>query len=301
MPPTLAASEFKKEMLSGSTKLGLFLMSCSPMISYAGAYAGYDWLLIDAQHSPVDYHNLLTMVATIKTNHNIHVTSEEGAGEKKAGTSTSTTREVMVVVRVASAADRPGIQNALDCGADGVIIPYVNTRKELEEAVSCCFYAPRGTRSFANTPCMFRDGLSHYMQNADKNIIVGFQVETQACIDDLDNIMGVEGVDMAYLGPFDQSFSMGLYQKYHYDIDKMLHSPELTAVVDKMAAAAARHPHVSLGVYLTGPQRVKEFMDKGFRFITLGNDVDCFQSAANERRKKALEITGGKPAPSNTL
>ncbi len=108
--PALSGSEFKKQLRAGQPKMGLFLNAHSPTVAEQLAHSGYDWLLVDTQHGPMGYEKLSAMLSGISN-----------GGAKS-------------LVRVGSYADRPGIQQALDMGADGVLIPYINTADEAREA-----------------------------------------------------------------------------------------------------------------------------------------------------------------------
>src|SRR5271169_7055624 len=110
---SLTGAEFKKQLRTGTPKLGLFLNAHSPTIAEQLAYSGYDWLLVDSQHGPMGYEKLSAMLSGISN-----------GGAKS-------------LVRVGSYSDRPGIQQSLDLGADGILVPYINTAEEAREAVSC--------------------------------------------------------------------------------------------------------------------------------------------------------------------
>ena len=121
--PALSGSEFKKQLHQGTPKIGLFLNAHSPTVAEQLAHSGYDWLLVDTQHGPMDYEKLSAMLSGIAN-----------GGAKS-------------LVRVGGYDDRPGIQQALDLGADGVLIPYINTAEEARQAISCTKYPTVGTRS----------------------------------------------------------------------------------------------------------------------------------------------------------
>jgi len=227
--------------------LGLFLNSSSPTVAEQLAHSGYDWLLVDTQHGPMGYESLSGMLAGIAN-----------GGAKS-------------LVRVGSYQDRPGIQQALDMGADGVLVPYINTADEARQAVSCCRYPTAGTRSvYFPQRSMNRAGLLGYAGGANANTIVALQVETADCIKNMDEIAAVPGVDLLFLGQNDLCMSMGLYEKYEFP--HMYTSPELGAATDKLKAAANRN-NVILGVFLFGTSRVAEFIEKGFPFVSIGNDL----------------------------
>jgi 4-hydroxy-2-oxoheptanedioate aldolase len=247
MSEVLSGAEFKKQLRAGKTKLGLFVNSSSPTVAEQLAHSGYDWLLVDTQHGPMGYESLSGMLAAIAN-----------GGAKS-------------LVRVGSYQDRPGIQQSLDMGADGVLVPYINTAEEARQAVSCCRYPTAGTRSvYFPQRSMNRAGLLGYAGGANANTIVALQVETADCIKNIDEIAAVPGVDLLFLGQNDLCMSMGLYEKYEFP--HMYTSPELGAATEKLMAAAKKN-NVILGVFLFGTSRVAEFIEKGFPFISIGNDL----------------------------
>ncbi|CAD2217400.1 2,4-dihydroxyhept-2-ene-1,7-dioic acid aldolase [Angomonas deanei] len=263
------AAEFKAELRAGNPKFGVFLNSASPLVAGQFSHCGYDWLLIDAQHSPVDSLTLAGMVTAIRSG------------------------PARIMVRVGSTQDRSGIQNALDSGADGILIPYVNNAKELQEAVSCCFYPTQGTRSvYTPQQCMNSKGLLGYVPESNKNVIVAFQVETASCIENLEEIMAVKGVDIAFLGQNDLCMSMGLYDG-RYVFPEMYFSKELNEATQKLIATAQKN-NIILGIFLFGDERVGEFIEKGFTFFSLGSDLHHAQTQAAAYIKNLATITASK-------
>jgi 4-hydroxy-2-oxoheptanedioate aldolase len=247
MSAVLNGADFKKELRAGQPKLGLFLNSHSPTIAEQLAHSGYDWLLVDTQHGPMGNERLSAMLAGIAN-----------GGAKS-------------LVRVEGYHDRGGIQQSLDMGADGVLVPYINTAAEARQAVSCTKYPTTGTRSvYFPQRSMNRDGLLGYAGNWNKNGIVALQVETADCIKNIDEIAAVPGVDILFLGQNDLCMSMGLYEKYEFP--HMYTSPELNAATTALVNAAKKN-NIILGLFLFGTARVGEFLDKGFTFISIGNDL----------------------------
>ena len=225
----------------------MFLNSHSPTVAEQLAHSGYDWLLVDTQHGPMGYESLSAMLAGIAI-----------GGAKS-------------LVRVGGYSDRPGIQQALDMGSDGVLVPYINTAEEARQAVSCCRYPTAGTRSvYFPQRSMNRAGLLGYAGAANDNVIVALQVETADCIRNIDEIAAVPGVDILFLGQNDLCMSMGLFEKYKFP--DMYTSPELHDATTRLINAA-RTNKVILGVFLFGTPRVGEFIEKGFPFISVGNDL----------------------------
>ena len=190
--------------------------------------------------------------------------------------------------------DRAGIQQSLDMGADGVLVPYINTADEARAAVSCCRYPTAGTRSvYFPQRSMNKGGLLGYAGAANDNVIVALQVETADCIKNIDEIAAVPGVDMLFLGQNDLCMSMGLYEKYKFP--DMYTSPELGDATNKLVAAARKN-NIILGIFLFGTSRVAEFLEKGFRFISVGNDLHHIltQAGAYVKDVEAISTEGAK-------
>jgi len=267
----LNGSEFKKQLHQGIPKMGLFVNSHSPTVAEQLAHSGYDWLLVDTQHGPMHYEKLSAMLSGIAN-----------GGAKS-------------LVRVGGYNDRPGIQQALDLGADGVLIPYINTAEEARQAVSCTKYPTVGTRSvYFPQRSMNKAGLLGYAGNFNNNGIVALQVETASCIENMAEIASVPGVDILFLGQNDLCMSMGLYNKYEFPL--MYTSPELDAATKKLVEHARKN-NVILGLFLFGTARVGEFLDKGFTFISVGNDLHhvLTQTGAYVADMETVSKEKGKP------
>jgi 4-hydroxy-2-oxoheptanedioate aldolase len=247
MADSVSGTEFKNQLRQGQPKLGIFVNSHSPTIAEQLSFSGYDWLLVDTQHGPMNFEKLSAMLSGISN-----------GGAKS-------------LVRVGGYDDRPGIQQSLDLGADGVLVPYINTAEEARIAVSCTKYPTAGTRSvYFPQRSMNKAGLLGYAGNYNKEGIVALQVETASCIENIAEIAAVPGVDILFLGQNDLCMSMGLYEKYEFP--HMYTSPELNAATQKLIDHARKN-NVILGLFLFGTSRVGEFLEKGFTFISVGNDL----------------------------
>ena len=268
MSTPVSGAEFKAQLRAGSPKMGLFVNSHSPTVAEQLAHSGYDWLLVDTQHGPMGYEKLSAMLCAITS-----------GGAKS-------------MVRVAGYSDRAGIQQALDLGADGILVPYINNAEEARQAISCALYPTVGTRSvYFPQRCTNKAGLLGYVGNSNKNVIIALQVETADCIKNMTEIAAVPGVDMLFLGQNDLCMSMGLFETYEFPL--MYTSPELGAATDKLIAEAKKH-NIILGVFLFGTARVGEFLEKGFTFISVGNDLHHVLTQATAYVKDMEEIAKGK-------
>jgi len=248
MSEVLSGAEFKKQLREGKPKFGIFVNSHSPTVAEQMAHSGYDWLLVDTQHGPMGYETLSAMLCGIAS-----------GGAKS-------------LVRVGGYDDRAGIQQALDTGADGVLVPYINTAEEARQAVSCALYPTAGTRSvYFPQRSMNKKGLLGYAGGWNENAIVALQVETADCIKNIDEIAAVPGVDLLFLGQNDLCMSMGLFDG-RYKFPDMYFSDELKEATNKLINAARKN-NIILGLFLFGTARVGEFLDKGFPLISVGNDL----------------------------
>src|SRR5947208_5538197 len=235
MSEALSGAEFKKHLRAGKPKIGIFVNSHSPTLAEQLAHSGYDWLLVDTQHGPMDYERLSAMLTSIAH-----------GGAKS-------------MVRVGGYDDRPGIQQALDLGADGVLIPYINTAEEARQAVSCTKYPTSGTRSvYFPQRSMNKAGLLGYAGNWNNEGIVALQVETADCIKNIAEIAAVPGVDILFLGQNDLCMSMGLFEKYEFPL--MYTSPELNAATQSLIEAARKN-NVILGLFIFRTSRLRGSLD----------------------------------------
>jgi len=245
---------WKNAMRGGQKQYGLFLNSASPTIAAQLSTAGYDWLLVDTQHGPMNPETLSHMITSI---HN---------GKARA------------LVRVGGSSDIQGIQQALDLGADGILVPYINTADEVRASLAAMKYPMEGSRSvYFPQRSMNEDGLLGYCGRANKDIVCAFQVETHDSIKNIKEIAAIPGVDMLFLGQNDLCMSMGLYVKYQFPL--MYTSPELNEATQSLIDNAKKN-NVILGIFLFGTDRVKEFEGKGFNFISVGNDLHHIHTQA---------------------
>jgi 4-hydroxy-2-oxoheptanedioate aldolase len=204
------------------------------------AHQGWDTLTIDMQHGVVDYQTMVTMLQAIST--------------------TAT----VPIVRVPWL--EPGIlMKTLDAGASGVICPMVNTREDAQRLVAYTHYAPRGSRSFGPVRALLYGG-ADYAQHANDSIVAFAMIETAQALDQLDDILSVEGLDAIYVGPSDLSLSMGCRPVFD-DVD-----PPVAQAIAHIAERAKAHG-VQCGIHNGIPAVAQARVAMGYRFVTLGSDA----------------------------
>lgn len=254
-PGSRSLSPVAAAAAAGSPSYGLFVCSGSPEVTEAMAAAAPDWMCLDAQHAAVPYDRLKAMLCA-------------------AGNSSSS----KLIVRVGGPGDRFGIQQALDLGGDGVMVPLINSKADAEEAVSYCLYPPQGQRSVAgDIGAVFKRGtgvavLSEYLKSANKEVEVWLQVETRQCFEALDEVLSVPGITCAFLGPADMGFSFGLHVQQDYDLPAMMASPDMQQIYGTVVEACRRHG-VQPGVFCLGEERAAELASVGYRNIAFNTDL----------------------------
>lgn len=214
------------------------------------AHAGWDCLTIDMQHGIIDYAAALEMLTAISTT------------------------ETVPVVRVPWL--EPGIlMKMLDAGAYGLICPMVNTRDEAEALVSATHYQPRGSRSYGPIRGLLYGG-ADYLQHADDTIVVFAMIETEAALDNLDDILSVKGLDAVYIGPSDLSLALGSAPPAGDELE-----PPVEAAVDRILAAAKRRGVVA-GIHNATPEGAAKRIAQGFQFVTAGTDTRLLAAGSKD-------------------
>ena len=211
------------------------------------AHQGWDSLTIDLQHGMIDYQAAIPMLQAIST--------------------TST----VPMVRVPWL--EPGIlMKVLDAGAYGVICPMISTREDAERLVAACRYPPQGGRSFGPIRATLYGG-ADYPAHANETVAVFAMIETRQALDNLDEIVAVEGLDAVYIGPSDLASALG----YKPGFDRS--EPELVEAID-LVLAKARERNLVAAIHNGSPAYARSMIEKGFRLVTVGSDARFIASGA---------------------
>lgn len=227
------------------------------------AHQGWDTLTIDLQHGVIDYPTMVTMLQAIST--------------------TAT----VPVVRVPWL--EPGIlMKTLDAGAYAVICPMINTREDAQKLVAWTHYAPMGTRSFGPIRALLYGG-ADYPQHANRTIVTFAMIETAAALDNLDQIMSVEGLDAVYIGPSDLSLALGCRPVFD-DVD-----PPVAQAIEHILERAKAHG-LRAGVHNGAPEVALGRIAKGFDFVTVGSDARLMAAGSQQviaKMRAAAAAPGG--------
>ncbi|KAL8832525.1 MAG: hypothetical protein Q9191_000207 [Dirinaria sp. TL-2023a] len=175
---------------------------------------------------------------------------------------------VSPIVRVA-ANEGWMIKRALDSGAHGIIVPLLRTAQDARDLVQSAKFPPIGQRGFGSLLSMEKFGgitLAEYLQQANDSLLTIVQIETKEALQNLDAIAQVPGIDVLFVGPFDLGNSIG-----HPILDGTMHE-ELKDAIVKVQEAAKQH-NKQTGIYATGGDQAREFVDQGFHMVSVVTDM----------------------------
>jgi len=249
----------KKRLRAGETTYGCWLSFSNVNVAEILAGTGFDWVLIDTEHGPFGLEGLQHCLAAFNGSRTVPI------------------------VRVPWN-DAVRIKQILDLGADGVLVPMVNTLAEAKAAISACKYPPEGTRGFGPRRASdYGRSTDDYVAQANEGTIVVLQIEHIKAVDDVDSIIALPGIDVICLGPTDLSGSLGLLRQFTH--------PKVVAAVDKvMARSSAKGLPVCAGVAFP-PGIMKDWVAKGANFVLTMEDSTLFrQGATNALAAMRTEI-----------
>jgi 4-hydroxy-2-oxoheptanedioate aldolase len=243
----LPRNRFKHALHEGKPQIGLWSSLASHYTVEVIAGAGFDWILLDSEHSPNDLESLLIQLQA------------------------AAPYETHCVVRVPWN-DMVTIKRVLDIGAQSLLVPYVSTRTEAEHAVSYTRYPPAGVRGVAGTTRATRFGrIKDYAKRAHEEICLLLQVETQAALDNIETICAVEGVDGVFIGPADLHASLG----YPGEIA----NPKVKPLIDD-AIRRIRKAGKAPGILTPNEADARHWLECGALFVAVGADVGILARGA---------------------
>lgn len=240
----------KHILKDGGKVIGAWLQMASPVSAEILARVGYDFLLIDMEHGPGDIQTLIYQLQAMKG------------------------YEVNSIVRVPWN-DFVTIKRVLDAGAHGIHVPYVNTKAEAEAAVRAVKYAPGGIRGIAGSPraCGYGLNTANYQKYANDEILLYIAIETPEAVDNLDEILTVEGIDGIFIGPNDLATSIG-----HFTNSNHPETQEAIRVVEQKVFGKGKFLGTVGGTF----DKACELYEKGYQFVVTLSDAVTLSKVHNE-------------------
>ncbi|HJV63679.1 MAG TPA: aldolase/citrate lyase family protein [Albitalea sp.] len=227
--------------------VGTWISSASPIVAEAIGCAGFDWGLVDMEHSPLDVMGVVQLLQALSST------------------------KMLPVVRVPWN-DAVTVKRVLDAGAQTVMFPFVQNANEARHAVAATRYPPDGVRGMAGTSRATRYGTTaNYFRSANQTIGVIAQLETPHAIEQLGAIAEVDGIDALFIGPADLSAAMG-------HIGQLTHP----AVMEAMARAVHRCKNLGMPVGTLGSsaEMVAQYRAIGFDFVAVSSDIGFIMRGA---------------------
>lgn len=232
--------ELKKRLRAGETAIGGLLSISSPAVAEIMAGAGFDWVLIETEHSPFTLESLQSILMAFNG------------------------RDTVPLVRVPWN-DQVIIKQVLDLGAEGIMVPHVGSPEEARQAVAACRYPPEGIRGYGpwRASDYYRQA-DRYARLANEGIIVLIQIEHIDAVRSIGQILAVPGIDVVLLGPMDLSGSLGLLGQ--------LDHPQVVEAINQVIAEANR-ADISAGIPGDMPPEVMlQWVSRGCQFVFAGED-----------------------------
>jgi 4-hydroxy-2-oxoheptanedioate aldolase len=252
--------DLRRRVLAGEATFGLWLGLGSIVASEIVARAGYDWVVVDLEHGMAGETELLGQLVAIQ------------------GTATA------ALVRPVSA-ERMRVGRVLDLGADGLVIPRLETVAEVREARTWMCFPPAGIRGVAaGTRGPGYGTVPHAeLRRIDERILGVFQVESRMAVEAADEIAAIDGVDVLFVGPADLSHDLGIPGEFA--------NPVFTDALDRVAAAAGAHGKAA-GILLPYASEVPGYLARGFRFLGIGSDYGLVTRHARAQLAEARRALG---------
>jgi 2-dehydro-3-deoxyglucarate aldolase len=242
---------FRARLKNGEKLLGT--MVTLPTVSTAEilADAGFDWLFIDGEHGPLSTGDILGILQAVG-------------------------HRVACIVRV-PICDEAEIKKVLDLGAQGVIVPQVNTAEQAADVVKFSRYAPVGSRGVGLARAHgygFRFG--EYVASANDDVVVIVQAEHKMAVDNIDSIVKVPGIDCVLLGPYDLSASYGKMGQ--------ISDPEVLDAIGRITKTC-QSAKIPLGYFGVTAEAVRPYAEQGYSLLVAGVDVLFLGNGARKTMK----------------
>jgi 2-dehydro-3-deoxyglucarate aldolase len=249
--PVSIPSRLKQNLAAGKVTIGSWICIDSPMVAEVLAGVGFEWIVIDQEHTAIDIACAKMQMIAIQS------------------------RGVEVLVRV-PALDEAAIKRALDCGAQGVVVPMINSASDAKTAVEWSYYPPRGRRGVGLHRAQgYGPGFISYLKRLTEGLVVIAQIEHVDAVRRIDQILDVDGIDGIIIGPYDLSASIGHPGDFKH--------PEMIELLEQVSAACHRRkkPYGYHSV-TSNPSEAISRVKEGATFIAYGVDfLFLLESARN--------------------
>lgn len=254
-------NRFRRDLRDGKQLIGCWSSIGSPVTTEMLGLAGFDWLLLDAEHAPNDEMSLVPQLMALKESN------------------------TTPFVRIHSI-DPVMIKRVLDFGFYNILVPFVETKEDAIKAVSATRYPPAGIRgvSLAHRANAYGQ-MKEYFNTANDNITVVVQIENQRGLDNLEKILDVDGIDAVFVGPSDLAASLG-------HLGNIGH-PEVQTKIKQVFDTAKRFNKPS-GILTGNEDDALRYISWGATMVAVGADIGLFRSATETLANKFIQLGTNK-------
>ena len=235
---------FKEKLTSKQSVIGPFMKAIDPAFVEIAGYANFDFIILDMEHGSIDFVNLQNLIRATQSSN------------------------VIPIVRVQDDSEI-SIDRALDSGAIGVQIPQISNANQARKAVAAAKFAPEGNRGV----CRYVKAAKYssldkfeYFRTANELFVI-LQLEGQEAIDNLDEILRVEGIDIIFVGPYDLSQSLGIPG----EMDNPILHDKMKYIIEK-----AREKDIVVGTFVDDLENAFLWKGIGVQYISYSVDVGIF-------------------------
>lgn len=233
----------KNRWKSKESTTNAWLSLNSSFVAEVISLCGFDSITIDMQHGISSYSNLISILQASK---------------------------IPTFVRVPSL-DQSHIQKVLDAGANGIIVPMINTEEDAKNLIKNSYYPPHGERSFGPIRAKFE--IPNYYENYSDNILIIAMIETKIAISNIDSILQYEGIHGIYIGPADLSCSFNKTPKFDQEDEEVLKA--INFILSK-----SKEYEKFAGIHNATPSYARKMSNLGFDFVTIGSELSFMQNGA---------------------
>lgn len=272
----LPVNHFKRALRAGQPQIGIWSTIPSPFVSELIGGAGYDWVLLDTEHTPTDVPLMLNQLQAV-------------AAAQPAPGSLPT----HAVVRPAWN-DPVLIKRYLDIGAQTLLLPFVQNAEEAQAAVRAIRYAPEGIRGMGGSTRATNFGrTTDYVARAAEELCLLVQVETAEALEQIEAIAAIDGIDGIFIGPADLSASLGYPGQARH--------PAVNQAIDD-AIGRIRACGKAPGILMVDETRARQCLDLGAQFVAVALDTVLLRDgldATAARFRTSTPTTATSPTTSS--
>lgn len=260
-------NKLKERLKKGEVMLGALIAECrSPNIAQLFATAGFDWLFIDSEHSSFSIETIASLVVSCRA------------------------ADIASIFRVPGKECLYWVTRYLDSGVQSLLVPHVETKQEVIKIIEAAKYYPLGKRGMAlelaHSDFQVFKKASEIVRDANQETFIGIQIESVEAAEKIDELISIEGVDLAFIGPWDLSQSLG--------IPGEVKNPKLTEIIRKAVKACQNYDVVSGIAVGNDIDMAKMWIEEGVKMILVSSDVGLILEAGTMYTKKLGKLLGRK-------